>query len=625
MDRKGLNQTYDEDIRTRLNELYVNSKNGLSFKNLKKSIINHGNFILAMREISYNSGRETPGPNGLKYSDIRHNARYEDFVDWFRNMKPMNSRLVWIPKKNGKMRPLGIANIEERVIQQMIFNIIEPICEGKFKDVSFGFRREVSAKDAIHKAVRHGMTNPYAVEIDFKDFFNNIPHWKIIQCCWDIGIRDKYVLKCIKIILKSPVDGIVNNVGVPQGGILSPLLSNIVLHELDKWVLENWVDYKPNTKSAEKNFHSKVNSFSLKVPTDKTYKITYSSLRNYKDGVRKINKSMIKHHQRKINLKQGYYVRYADDFIILCKNINHAKRWYYAVIEQTMRMGLTVNNDKSKISDLRKGITFLGYNIKLSKEGTQRWSTRKIYKPTLSIDSNNKDKYIKFGRERLKQLYYNRIDYRSWNSFVTGVVNYFDYTTHFYKSFEEIQNAMESRYRKLHGRNGWKYSLLPNKYLHLEVHGVKLSRYKNRKVLYRIVNGELEVLHIWNHRAKDKYIYDRPSFPQSRVLWDKREHKLQDIFRTQWYKTQKYMRRKTIGCEMYFSSLLSVQKCKCRICKNTLYNKDTEVHHIHMLSNGGSDTYKNLVLLCRSCHKDVHSTFNTSNEVLLKYRGLLNQ
>lgn len=290
-----------------------------------------------------------------------------------------------------------------------------------------------------------------------------------------------------------------------------------------------------------------------------------------------------------------------------------------------MRMGLTVNNDKSKISDLRKGITFLGYNIKLSKEGTQRWSTRKIYKPTLSIDSNNKDKYIKFGRERLKQLYYNRIDYRSWNSFVTGVVNYFDYTTHFYKSFEEIQNAMESRYRKLHGRNGWKYSLLPNKYLHLEVHGVKLSRYKNRKVLYRIVNGELEVLHIWNHRAKDKYIYDRPSFPQSRVLWDKREHKLQDIFRTQWYKTQKYMRRKTIGCEMYFSSLLSVQKCKCRICKNTLYNKDTEVHHIHMLSNGGSDTYKNLVLLCRSCHKDVHSTFNTSNEVLLKYRGLLNQ
>lgn len=110
------NLIYKDELRKRLDEIYRSSQAGMNFKNLKKTIMCKDNFILALRELSLNSGRETPGPDGLKFSDVKHKLHYEDFKKWFIEMKPMNSRLVYIPKTNGKMHPLGIANIYDRII-----------------------------------------------------------------------------------------------------------------------------------------------------------------------------------------------------------------------------------------------------------------------------------------------------------------------------------------------------------------------------------------------------------------------------------------------------------------------------------------------------------------------------
>lgn len=621
MKKTELNLVYAERFRQRLDEIYHSSQMGLNFKNLKKTIINKDNFILALRELSLNSGRETPGPDGQKFSDVKHKLKYEDFEKWFYEMKPMNSRLVYIPKANGKMRPLGIANIYDRIIQQMFKNVLEPIAEGKFRDCSFGFRREVQAKDAIHKMVRHGMTNPFVVEVDFKDFFNNIPHWKIIQNCWDIGIHDKYVLKAIKVILRSPIDGAINECGVPQGGILSPLLANIVLHEIDCWVQDAWENYTPIKGANKRNFQSRANSFEggLKVPLESTYEIHYSSIR----GNKKVLKSMTKHHQRKIRMKSGYYVRYADDSVILCKNYADATKWYNAFIEKSERMGLIVNKEKSKVSDLKKGVDFLGYNIRMDA-GTQRWENRKIYKPMIRIKTKNIEKYVKEGQEKLKLLYNNQISSKDWNSFITGIVNYYDYITEFYTTFENIEHKCYKLYSKLHNRNGWTYSYIPKQYENLSIHGVRLSRYKRRKVLWKIGERGLEVLHIWNHRKKKKYVYNKPDFPKNRILWDNpNKHALTEIFKTEWYKIESHMHRKTLGCEMYFPSLLSTQKCKCRICKEHLYMKNTEVHHVKERCMGGDDSFKNLILTCADCHREIHSVKETNNPHTLKYRMLL--
>jgi len=619
--RTELNLVYKDELRQRLNEIYHSSQMGLNFKNLKKTIVCKDNFILALRQLSLNSGRETPGPDGLKFSDVKHKLKYEDFEKWFYDMKPMNSRLVYIPKANGKMRPLGIANIYDRIIQQMFYNVLEPIGEGRFRDCSFGFRREVQAKDAIHKVVRHGMTNPYAVEIDFKDFFNNIPHWKIIQSCYDIGIHDKYVLKAIKIILRSPINGAINECGVPQGGILSPLLANIVLHEIDCWIQDSWENYTPNRGADKKTFQSRANSFEggLKVSTETTYEIHYSSIRNGK----KVEKSMIKNHQRKIRLKSAYYVRYADDSVILCRNYKEAKKWYYAFIEKSKRMGLIVNEEKSKVSDMKKGIDFLGYNIRMDA-GIQRWKHRKIYKPMIRMKQKNIEKYISQARKKLDLLYNNQITSKDWNSFVTGIVNYYDYMTEFYETFESIEHETYKGYNKLHNRNGWKLSYIPKQYLDYVIHGIRLKRYKNRKVMWKIENDVLEVLHIWNHRKKKKYVYNQPDFPKNRILWDNpNKHKFAEIFKTEWYKIESRLNRKTLACEMYFPSLLSTQKCKCKCCKENLYMKNTEVHHIHMRKYGGKDKYKNLILVCESCHKEIHSKKENSSLLINKYRNKL--
>lgn len=587
--------------------MYEKSKQGQNFKSLKKLITREDNFLVALRELSYNSGRETAGLDGLKFSEIKYSYNYQSALKWFSNFQPQPVKLTYISKKNGKLRPLGISNISDRLIQQMIVNVLEPICEGKFTDLSFGFRREVSAKDAIHKLVRHSMTNPYAVCVDLENYFNEIPHWKVIQNCYDIGIHDKWVIKLIKIILKSPIhhkDGTIEfpNKGVPQGGILSPLLSNIVLHEFDKWFESQWIKFKPRTKSAEKNFHSKVNSFHLKVPTENKYKITYTSIWRGKQ----VHKSMIKNHQRKIRLKQGYLIRYADDFIIVCKNNKTALKWKYAVEEKLMRMGLKVNKDKSEIVDGRlKKVKFLGYELKL-QDGTQRWKNRKIYHPILLM---NKDNYIKYkdqSKDLLKKIYNNQKDYISYNSFITGICNYYDYITYYWDTTCRLQNDIEKLYRKLHGRNGWTFSYIPKKYKDLKVHGISLRRYENRKVVWRVFNDKIEVLHIWEYKRRDRYLYDRPSFPHKRILWDKAsDHSFDEIFKTDWYKREKYMVRKNTACQMYFPSLYSQQKGLCNRCKHDLYGLNTEVNHKIREDLGGTNDYSNLELVCGICHLEI--------------------
>lgn len=120
---------------------------------------------------------------------------------------------------------------------------MEPICEAKFYNHSYGFRPNRSTKHAISRIyflIQRSNLN-YCVDIDIKGFFDNVHHPKLLKQIWAMGIRDKNLLSVIKKILKTPIEGKGNpNKGTPQGGILSPLLSNIVLNELDGWISSQW-------------------------------------------------------------------------------------------------------------------------------------------------------------------------------------------------------------------------------------------------------------------------------------------------------------------------------------------------------------------------------------------------
>lgn len=225
-DRLRYNEYYN--MQHIFDNLYKQSLEGSKFSRLYDLICSNENILLAYRTLKSNKGSKTPGTN-------RHTIEYwenksvDSFLCYIKsrlnNYMPQKVRRVEIPKSNGKMRPLGIPCIEDRLIQQCIKQVLEPICEAKFHPHSYGFRPNRSTQHAIayvyHKINQDNVY--YMVDIDIKSFFDNVNHSKLLKQLWTLGIRDKKLLSIINAMLKAEVEGIgIPTKGVPQGGILSP-------------------------------------------------------------------------------------------------------------------------------------------------------------------------------------------------------------------------------------------------------------------------------------------------------------------------------------------------------------------------------------------------------------------
>ena len=158
------------------------------------------------------------------------------------------------------MRPLGIPTIVDRVVQQCVLQVIEPICEARFSENSNGFRPNRSAETAIAQCMRLIQVQHlyHVVDLDIKGFFDNINHTKLIRQIWALGIQDKKLLCILKEMLKAPIimpngEKAYPKKGTPQGGILSPLLANIVLNELDWWIASQWEEMPTKTAFKTRN------------------------------------------------------------------------------------------------------------------------------------------------------------------------------------------------------------------------------------------------------------------------------------------------------------------------------------------------------------------------------------
>lgn len=294
--RKIRNSEY-YDLESTFDDLYAKSKRNTTFNHLMEIIESEENIKLAYRTIKKNTGSDTAGVDKRTIADLAKLSE-EAYVHLIRkqfsNYHPRPVRRVDIPKPNGKTRPLGIPTIVDRVVQQCILQVMKPICEAKFSENSNGFRLNRSAETAIAQCMRLIQVQHlyHVVDLDIKGFFDNINHTKLLRQIWAMGIRDKKLICIIKEMLKAPVilpngEKVYPSEGTPQGGILSPLLANIALNELDWWIASQWEQMPTKTK-----FKTRSNAQGTEIKSH-----TYRAL-------------------RRSRLKEIHAVRYADDFKI---------------------------------------------------------------------------------------------------------------------------------------------------------------------------------------------------------------------------------------------------------------------------------------------------------------------
>ena len=582
------------DFQNIQDKLYADSLKGREFKNIVTMISLPENIRLAYRNIKGNHGSKTAGTDGRtikdleKFSDEALISMVQRKLNWY---KPQSVRRAEIPKDNdpAKKRPLGIPTILDRLIQQCVLQVLEPICEAKFHEHSYGFRPNRSQEHAIARVYQNIQKSHYhyVVDVDIKGFFDNVDHGKLLKQMWALGIRDKKLLCIISAMLKAEVAGIgFPEKGTPQGGIISPLLSNIVLNELDWWIASQWEEMPTRKKYA-----TGINRNGSENKGNK-----YKMLRDY------------------TGLKEVTGVRYADDFKLFTNSYQSAVKLYHAVTGWLKgRLGLEISPEKSKIVNLKEEYSeFLGIRIRARNRGSKS-------NPKFVVESHIREKSLSKIQVNLKRLihdieypgYGKRAEHAAvsrYNSYVLGVHNYYSMATMIchdlhplafsvHKSLQarltqRLKTAKQAKKRKLnyyipdyiYKRYGQSqqlrfvrgYAIIPIGY----------AKHRNPMARKRVINsytpeGRDEIhkklganvdMAILHYLMRNPVLYQTVAFNDNRI------------------------------------SLFCAQMGKCAVTGAKLEIGDIHCHHRQPKRSGGTDEYKNLAIVGETVHRLIHAT-----------------
>ena len=576
------------------------------FKALKEIIFSECNIITAIHTIKSNKGSKTPGIDEKTIEDYLYRDYEEIIIDVQQTANRYNPKPVrrkWIDKPGKKeKRPLGIPAIIDRIIQQCIKQIIEPICEAQFYPYSFGFRPMRGAEMALRRVENISFMTDcrWAIEGDIKGFFDNVNHNKLIKCLWNIGIHDRRVLMIIKQMLKAGVMGQtkVTDLGTPQGGILSPLLANVYLNKFDWHVHKQW-----NGKKTQKRYGR---------DDHRIYAL-----------------------RKRSNLKPMYLIRYADDWIILTNSKSNAEKIKYQMKGYLKdKLALELSEEKTKITNMgKKAVDFLGFKIGLRKsnigvQGYVNYSKPDIKRLERKLDNLVKEiRYLKVQKtkeEGIRQI-------TEINSIIRGITNYYNCATMVNKVMHKYSNIIKYKcYKKLKRANLNPEWVEANKSDNLrkvhENYTTKLPTIKHKGL--NIAITDLSFVR-WEQTAM-KNQAETPYTTEGRELYKKRTNKKRTNPRVGLELNTEYLKWLTLKNKgiynfEYFMNreyAFNRDNWKCKCCGKMLLPEEVHIHHVNnKLPIHKINKVVNLVTTCIWCHGQIHSA-NEVDESLVTEKQL---
>lgn len=571
-------------MQTQFDTLYARSANGQNFYDLIDLMQSSENIRLAYRNIKKNTGSKTAGFDGQTIEDIKRlplEAVVSTIQKMFAQYCPQAVRRVFIPKANGKIRPLGIPTIWDRLLQQCILQVLEPICEARFYKHSYGFRPNRSTHHA--KARFETLINRaclyHCVDVDIQGFFDNVNHAKLLKQMWTMGIRDKALLSIISRLLKAEIIGEgVPTKGTPQGGILSPLLSNIVLNELDWWVSNQWENFE----------------------TEKAYK----------------NKANMNQALKKSNLKHCYIVRYADDFKIICRTRSQAIRMFHAVKDfLATRLHLEISDEKSKVVNLKKNSSeFLGFRIKAHPKKTTK---RALYVARSHMTKKALDNAQIKLRKAVKAIQKHQSIENVWrfNTVVMGIQNYYSAASHIVDDLIELNHRI---HRTLHNR----LKHIRKVTTFQDLTKTLQKRYNGYECkLYKIKGMALAPIHA--QRCRINLNFSQTICNYTTEGRNKIHHSLKAINRKILNTVMKqFIPQRSIEYNDNRISRFIAQYGKCAVSGVELSFNDWHCHHKTPYYLSQDDSYGNLIVVHELIHRLIHLKDPEKIKVLMKVLNL---
>ena len=578
------------------------------YERLYRLLYNEEMYLIAYQNIYSNDGSMTKGTDnqtvdGMSIERIRKiilSLKDESY-------QPKPARRTYIPKKNGKMRPLGIPSFDDKLLQEVIKMILEAIYEGYFEHTSHGFRPNRSCHTALTKIQKTFTGVKWFIEGDIKGFFDNINHNILINILSE-HIKDERFLRLIRKFLNAGYmeDWTFHNTysGTPQGGIISPILANIYLDKFDKYVSEyskgfNKGERRKRTTEYRKNEVNLRNARNaLKNAADDTEKQNAVAL------IRQLEKERVNiPHSDPMDKDYArlFYVRYADDWLCGvigskddCKRIKEDfKNFLYEKLQ------LELSEEKTLITNAQKSAKFLSFEIRVRQSNLSkrdkigRLVRNYTGRVVLEVSSDVIKKRLidagamKFIYQNGKEIWKPQAIYRLKDCDDLEILDWYNSKIRGFYNYYCIANN----------------SSLINSYKYI----LEYSMYKTYGTKYRTSI----------HKIINKFRYGKDfavKFVNSKGVECVR------VFYNQGFKRQEkafYPNEDEIQCDIkYFSSTSLIDRLKagkCEICGRT--DTPIEIHHVHRLKDlQGKSFWETLMIarqrktlaLCRECHKKLH-------------------